>query len=509
MKLAELLQGLEGIRTAGDASVEILDLACDSRKVSSGCLFFAVPGSHVDGADFAEEAVRRGAAAIMGPRGMAKPLRGVLVEVDDIRPAMASVSARFFGNPSSKLALVGVTGTNGKTTFTYLLESILKAAGFRPGIIGTVSYRFGDRTLQPPNTTPESVDLQRILHEMVNEGCTHAVLEVSSHGLDYRRVDSCDFTCAVFTMLGRDPLAHHLNPERYFAAKARLFTDVLARSGARERIAVINRDDPYGRRLLGICPVPAVKVGRDQDADYRLDSSSVTRTGIVLKALTPRGPLSLESRLLGEVNTLNILLAAAVADRLGVGPTAIETGVRQLELVPGRLQRIGQGKPFFTLVDYAHTPDALETVLAGLRKITVSRLITVFGCGGDRDKGKRPLMGAAAARWSDLIVVTSDNPRSEPPERIVQEIRQGIDAIGIPRREPAECASLKPGEKVYTVQTDRREAIRLAVRLARPGDTVLIAGKGHEQVQILADRTVPFRDDEEIRHALRESGIEE
>jgi UDP-N-acetylmuramoyl-L-alanyl-D-glutamate--2,6-diaminopimelate ligase len=505
MKLEELLKGLEGVRVIGDPSVEIRDLAYDSRKVGPGALFFAVPGLHVNGTSFAAESLRRGAAAVLGPPGLSKIGGGVVVEAPDVRQAMAQIATRFFGMPSRELALVGVTGTNGKTTFTYLLESILKQAGGRPGVMGTVSYRYGDRTQRPPNTTPESVDLQRMLREMVAAGCTHALLEVSSHGLDYRRVDGCDFSCAAFTMLGRDHLDHHRDMETYYLAKARLFTEILPRSACKNRVAVLNRDDPYGRRLRDLCPVPAVTVGREGPADYRLESGSVTREGISLRVRTPRGERALESRLLGGVNALNILLAVAVADQLGVDPEAIARGVSALEAVPGRLERVAEDAGRLALVDYAHTPDALDNVLASLRKLTPGRLITVFGCGGDRDRGKRPLMGTAAARWSDLVVVTSDNPRSESPERIVQEIRQGIDALGVPQREAALATAVKRGEKAYTVQMDRREAIGLAVRAAGPGDTVIVAGKGHEDHQILGDRRIPFRDVEEVLRALGES----
>ena len=504
MKLGELLQGLEGARLTGDPAVEILDLAYDSRQVTPGALFFAVPGLHADGASFARDALRRGAPAVIGPAGISRLGGGALVEVEDVRAAMAAVSARFFGMPARELRLVGVTGTNGKTTFTYLLESILKQAGHRPGVIGTISYRYGDRTLRPPHTTPESVDLQRILREMVRAGCTHALLEVSSHGLDYRRVDSCDFTCAAFTMLGRDHLDHHGDLESYFSAKARLFSEVLARSEIRDRFAVLNLDDPHGRRLREQCAVPVVAVGQAEGADYRLGALSLSREGISLEVRTPRGTLDLRSRLLGDVNALNVLLAAATADRLGVDSESIRQGVERLEIVPGRMQRIGAGDGSFVLVDYAHTPDALDKVLGSLRRLTPGRLITVFGCGGDRDRGKRPLMGAAAARWSDLVLVTSDNPRTELPEDIIREILQGIEPVAVPGRTPGEFLQARPGEKMYMVLADRREAIRLAVRAAGPGDTVLVAGKGHEDVQILGNRAIPFRDDQEVLGALGE-----
>ena len=509
MKLSELLEDLDGVtRVEADPSAEILDIAYDSRKVIPGALFFAVPGQHVNGADFIGDALDRGARVVVAlPEVMERKVEGNgFVEVEDIRGAMARISARFFRRPSRELKLIGVTGTNGKTTFTYLMESILREAGLRPGVIGTISYRYGGQSLRPGTTTPESVDLQRILREMVQAGCTHALLEVSSHGLDYRRVDSCDLSCAVFTMLGRDHLDHHGDMERYFSSKARLFSEILADSAAKDRVAILNRDDPYGRRLEEACPVPVVGVSLEDKADYWLESASFSREGISLSMGTPGGRMDLNSRLLSNVNALNILLAVAVSHRMGLETEAIVRGVRALEGIPGRMERVGEEKDFLVLVDYAHTPDALEKVLSSIRKLTPGRLITVFGCGGDRDRGKRPLMGTAAGRWSDLVVVTSDNPRSEPPERIIEEIRQGINAMDIDFKNPEEMARAEKGKKVYTWLVDRRKAIRLAVSLAGAEDTVFIAGKGHEDVQIIGDTSIPFRDDREVLHALRGDG---
>ena len=513
MKLSEILQGLGmDARVEGDPCVEILDLAYDSRKVIPGALFFALPGLHVDGAAFIDDALDRGARAVMSLPGIRKAGKGVFVEVDDVRGAMARVSACFFGWPSRELKLIGVTGTNGKTTFTYLMESILRQAGLQPGVVGTVSYRYGDLSLRPKTTTPESVDLQRILREMVRAGCTHALVEVSSHGLDYRRVDCSDFLCAVFTMLGRDHLDHHRDMESYYSSKTRLFTEILDESSVEDRFAVLNRDDPYGRRLEDVCPVPVVAVSQQEQADFRIESASFGREGLSLKVGTPQGPMDLDSRLLGKVNAVNILLAVAVSRRLGLASEAVVRGVRVLERVPGRLEKVGRERDFLVLVDYAHTPDAMEKVLSSLRTLTPGRLITVFGCGGDRDRGKRPLMGAAAGRWSDLVVVTSDNPRSESPERIIEDIRQGIDAMGVVFRKPGKVArwgKSEKGEKQYTCLVDRREAIRLAVNRAGTDDTVLIAGKGHEDVQVIGDTSIPFRDDREVLHALGDGGNEE
>jgi len=507
MKLEALLQGVSGIRgvRGGISSVTVDDVVCDSRKVAPGALFVAVPGQRQDGASFVGDALDRGACAVVAGPGAVRRKDCTVVEVEDVRRAMAFLAARFFGHPSRGLALVGVTGTNGKTTFTYLMESILLEAGFRPGVIGTVSCRFPGHAARPVNTTPESVDLQRTLREMRDAGVTHALLEVSSHGLDARRVEACDFTGAVFTMLGRDHLDHHGDVETYFASKAKLFTELLPASAVRGPWAVINRDDPHGRRLLRSCPVPAapVSAGPDAgDAQYRITSLACSRRETSLEVQSPGGVLGLKSSLLTRVNALNMLLAVAASDRLGVRPEFVARGVRALKAIPGRLEPVSRKKGALFLVDYAHTPDALEQVLPGLRELTPGRLITVFGCGGDRDRGKRPLMGASAARWSDLVVVTSDNPRSEEPEEILRQIRQGIEPLGLACLEPGGAGTVGKDRKTFTCLADRRAAIRYAVSAARRGDTVLVAGKGHEDVQILGGARVPFQDREEVLRAL-------
>jgi UDP-N-acetylmuramoyl-L-alanyl-D-glutamate--2,6-diaminopimelate ligase len=509
VKLDELSNGLHGVRVKGDSAVEISELTYDSRKVTPGALFFALPGQHADGRQFAGEALTRGASALVVPEGSSLPGGAAIVEAPDVRRTMAQMAARFFGDPSRELVLFGVTGTNGKTTFTYLMESILRQAGFRPGVIGTISYRYGERTFRPANTTPESVDLQRILREMVRSGMTHALLEVSSHGLDFHRVEACHFSCAAFTMLGRDHLDHHRSMEAYFASKSTLFTQILARSAIRDRIAVLNRDDPYGQRLLGLSPVPVISVGRGEEAEYRLESAVCDREGTSVKIRTPRGTLRLHSPLLAQVNAMNILMAVAVSMWHGLEAGPIARGVEAVQRIPGRLERIANDRGFLVLVDYAHTPDALDRMLSSVHDLSPGRLITVFGCGGDRDRGKRPLMGQAAAQWSDLILVTSDNPRSERPEAIIEEVVQGIREEGIAFRDPTEIAGSPAGTRVFSSVVDRREAIGLAIRIARPGDTVVVAGKGHEEFQILGGQRVPFRDEEEVVRALRGIGNRE
>lgn len=509
MKLSTLLRGLQGVRLEGDASTEVSDLAYDSRKVTPGALFFALPGEHTDGREYAGEALERGARAVAVPEGVPASSRGAVVEASDIRRTMAQVAGRFFGYPSRELVMIGVTGTNGKTSFTFLVESILRQAGYNPGVIGTVSYRYGDQSRYAVNTTPESVDLQRLLRDMVQSGVTHVLLEVSSHGLDSHRVEACHFSRAVFTMLGRDHLDHHGSMEAYFASKSRFFTQILPFSAIQDRKAVLNRDDPYGHRLLAMCPDPVLTVGRGEGADYRLESVACDREGTSLVVRGPHGIFPLRSPLLAEVNGMNILMAAAVSDSLGLESEAIARGVEEIKRIPGRLDRIDTDRGFLVLVDYAHTPDALDRMLASVRDLTPGRLISVFGCGGDRDRGKRPLMGRAAAQWSDLILVTSDNPRSEPPEGIIDEILVGIRSEGIAFSESTDLAKTQPGTRAFSRVADRRQAIRLAVCMAKEGDTVVIAGKGHEEVQILGERRVPFRDSEEVVRALRGAGSRE
>ncbi len=509
MKLETLFAGQEGIRIEGDPASEILDLVYDSRKATPGSLFFALPGEHVDGVEFVREAMDRGARAVVVPQGSSISGPGAVVEATEVRRSMAHVAGRFFGEPSRELFLIGVTGTNGKTTFTYLLESILRQAGFSPGVVGTVSYRYGRESRYPANTTPESVDLQRILREMVEAGVTHALVEVSSHGLDFHRVEASHFSLGAFTMLGRDHLDHHGSVERYFSSKARFFTEILPGSAATDPKAILNLDDPYGRRLLDMTPVPVIAVGSSEECDYRLDWATCDRGGTSVWIRAPRGVLQLSSPLLARVNAMNILTAAAAASVLGIEAVAIARGVEALERIPGRLDPIPTDKGFLVLVDYAHTPDALERALASVRDLTPGRLITVFGCGGDRDRGKRPEMGRAAARWSDLVLVTSDNPRSESPEGIIEEILVGVREQGIPFCKPKEIGRVRSGSKAFSAVTDRREAIRRAVRVAGEGDTVVIAGKGHEEFQILGGERVPFRDGEEVVRALRGTGDRE
>src|SRR5881296_115790 len=474
MRLSELLQAL-GVEANGvREDVEVGGVAADSRRVRPGDVFFALPGVHTDGRRHIAEALGRGARAVI-TTGEVDAGGAPVVRVDAPHRLLGRAAARVAGDPSAALTLVGVTGTNGKTTTTYLLEAIWRAAGWRPGVVGTISYRFDGASQPAPLTTPDPIALQALLAEMRAAGTTHVALEVSSHALAQERVTGCRFDAAVFTNLTRDHLDFHGDLERYGAAKARLFLDELPASGKRDPVAVVNVDDPAGARL-------AAHV-RPLEAETSLAG---TRGTLALGAER----LPFESRLVGAPHLENILGAAAAAWALGTPPEAIACGLAAAESPPGRLEQIA-GPGFTVVVDYAHSPDALARALDVLRPLARGRLITVFGCGGARDRGKRPLMGEAAARRSDLVVLTSDNPRTEDALRILADIEEGVRAAGMTG---------------HVVEPDRRAAIALAIGRARPGDLVLVAGKGHEDYQIVGTVKRHLDDREEVRRALGRLG---
>jgi UDP-N-acetylmuramoyl-L-alanyl-D-glutamate--2,6-diaminopimelate ligase len=403
------------------------------------------------------------------------------------RHALAEAARTFFGDPASRLQLVGITGTNGKTTTAFLLHSILQAAGMRPGLFGTVEYRVGGRTLPAVHTTPESVDLLSYFVELVAAGGRAAIMEVSSHALAQERVWGIHFLAAVFTNLTRDHLDYHKDFEHYFAAKRRLFEGVGAPP---PELSVLNLDDPWSGRLLELPQKRYVTYGISSDADVKVRNFTQSLTGVRATLMTPHGKLEIESPLIGRANLENILAAVATAEALGVPEETIRQGIADLKSVPGRFERVSEGQPFLVVVDYAHTDDALRNVLKTARELTRNRLIVVFGCGGDRDRAKRPLMGEAAGSLSDLAVLTSDNPRTEDPIRIMS------DAI----------VGLQRANKPYLTEVDRRVAIRKALAEAGDGDVVLIAGKGHETYQVLKDEIIPFDDRDVARQVLHEMG---
>ncbi len=488
MKLGELVRGVLCEDVSEDLlAQDITSLAYDSRRVKAGSLFFAIRGEKADGHDFVQHALDGGAVAVASERPVPPELAGRWLRVPNGRRALAETARTFYDDPGSRLQLVGITGTNGKTTTAFLLHSILQAAGMRSGLFGTVEYRVGSRTLPAVYTTPESLDLLSYFAELVVAEGRAAVMEVSSHALAQERVWGMHFSAAVFTNLTRDHLDYHGDFEHYFAAKRRLFEGVGAPP---PELAVLNLDDPWSERLLELPPKRYVTYGIDSDARVKVRSFTQSLTGIHATLTSLQGKLQIESSLIGRANLENILAAAATAEGLGISGETIRQGIADLKLVPGRFERVDEGQPFLVVVDYAHTDDALRNVLKAARELTRNRLIVVFGCGGDRDRAKRPLMGEVAGSLSDLAVLTSDNPRSEDPIRIMS------DAIG----------GLQKANKTYLTEVDRQAAIRKALAEASDGDVVLIAGKGHESYQVLKDEIIPFDDREVARQVLREMG---
>jgi UDP-N-acetylmuramoyl-L-alanyl-D-glutamate--2,6-diaminopimelate ligase len=482
MRLAQLVARLPGAEIAGDADLEITAVSHDSRRSGPGTLFVGIRGLVTDGTDFAEAARKKGAVAICSeepPRG-----EGAWVRVGNAREALALFSAAVLGDPARSLDLVGVTGTNGKTTTTYLIDSALRAAGESVGLIGTVEYRVGNRIAEAVRTTPESSDLQVLLREMADAGCRRAVLEVSSHSLSLRRVHGLEFKVAVFTNLTRDHLDFHGDMDGYFAAKRTLFEKLLRPDGH----AILNLDDDRAAELARVVRGRVWTYSlEDPKADLFAEDLRLGLDRTRLRARTPAGVLELESALVGRFNVQNLLAALGAGLALGLPPDAVQRGIATLQGVPGRMEKVAFGQDFTVLVDYAHTDDALKNLLETVRGLGPRRVITVFGCGGDRDRTKRPLMGAVAARLSDVVILTSDNPRSEPPEAILDEIRRGI---------PASRA------QDTLVIPDRRDAIARALEMGREGVCVVIAGKGHESYQVLRERSVPFDDRQVARDVL-------
>ena len=501
MLLRELLHTPDVRDERGPMDRSVQGLACDSRRVRDGYIFFALAGQLADGHDFVAEAVTRGAAAVVVQRSVPVPPPAACVRVSDTRRAMAHAAAVFFGHPSRGLVLVGVTGTNGKTTVTYLLEAILGAAGHPCGVIGTISQRYGGWQRPSPLTTPESVDIEELLSDMLRADVSFVAIEVSSHALDLHRVQGLDFDGAVFTNLSRDHLDYHRDMETYFRSKASLFTDCVPASTKDKPFAVINADDPRGLELSGLgegAGLVTFTYGRSPRWDIHPVRIESDLDG--LRGTLACGPerIEFESGLIGEVNLENILAAAGTAWALGVDPSVIAAGIARLDRVPGRLEPVPNGLGMTLVVDYAHTPDALAKVIRALRRLTRARLITVFGCGGDRDAGKRPVMGEIAASESDCVVLTSDNPRGEEPLAIIRDIEEGVRARGMRRLQEGDGA----GQAGYWVEADRRSAIRLGISLAAPGDVVLVAGKGHEDYQIQGDRRLHFDDREVLREEV-------
>lgn len=497
MKLSVLCQMLDPCAISGPSDGDISGLYYDSRQVLPGGLFFALRGAAVDGHRFVEDALARGAMAVVmeKPCPLPQGVTGLLVK--DARRSMALAAAEFYGDPTKDMLVVGITGTNGKTTISYLVESLLKASGLRPAVMGTVDYRFEGERLASSHTTPESVDLMRTIAEFRSRGADALILEASSHALEQRRVDGVRFDVGVFTNLTPEHLDYHGDLESYFDAKLRLFTGLGEQS---PRHAVVNLDDAYGARLADLLP-SAVSCGHDPRCMVTADDVAISVAGISGMLRTPLGCAALNSPLVGDYNLHNLLCAAGVGVALDMEPQTIATALANAPQVPGRLESIENRCGALVLVDYAHTGDALQNVLTTLRQLASRRLLCVFGCGGDRDAGKRPVMGEVAARLTDVAILTSDNPRSEDPLSIMQQVEIGIRQIypGPLTEQQARQAD----SAGYLAIVDRREAIRFAVSLLQSGDVLLVAGKGHEDYQIIGSQRLHFDDREELREALK------
>ncbi len=489
MTLGELLRGLPTTRVVGSTATPIADIAYHSKAVRSGGLFVAIPGLQHDGHAFVSEAIARGAAAVVVQRPTEVPPGVTQVVVADSRIALASLSCAFFGEPSRAFSLIGITGTNGKGTTAYLLDAVLARAGRRTGVVGTLGVKVGARTTPLDRTTPEAPDLQRILRQMADQHLDCVMMEVASHALALHRVDGCRFRAAVFTNLTQDHLDFHKTLDAYRAAKRTLFEMVDADGNA-----TINADDPSASAMAASSRAPVITYGITSRADVRAERVRLHLGGSEFMAVTPRGRLPVRLRLHGRFNVYNALAAIAAADAQQIALDVIGQALEGFAGVPGRFEAVDEGQSFAVIVDYAHTPDGLENVLQAARSFASGRTLVVFGCGGDRDRTKRPVMGRIAAQLADVAIVTSDNPRSEEPTAIIEEILSGI-------RDPG--SKIQNRRARIEVEPDRRKAISLVLELAQPGDVVLIAGKGHEPYQEIHGVKHPFDDRVVAREALR------
>ncbi len=487
MFLKQLLEKIEVLSVYGNVEMNIEGICYDSRQVQAGDLFVAVKGYQTDGHQYIDQALAAGAIAVVLQDEVPVTPGVVVIKVSDSRKALALLADAFYEFPSQKVTMVGVTGTNGKTTTTHLIAAIWRKAGVKPGVIGTIHNVVGDKVLPVTNTTPESLELQKLLAQMVDEGVGGVAMEVSSHALALNRVTGVDYRVAVFTNLTQDHLDFHGTMEEYLAAKAKLFQTEI-------EYAVINIDDPAAVKLTQVSRGKVYTYGIDQPADVVAKDIEVTPQGVSYTVQGPWGEHKLALKLTGRFNVYNSLAAYTAAMAMGYPAQTVTAALNQVPGVAGRFELVDKGQGFAVVVDYAHTPDGLENILTTARQITSGKLITVFGCGGDRDRTKRPIMGEIAARYSDLSVVTSDNPRTEDPEAIVQDVVPGVQRIASP--------------KDYLVIVDRRQAIRRAIELAQDGDVVVIAGKGHEDYQIIGKTKYPFDDRLVAAEALAARGYQ-
>jgi len=489
MNLGEILSGVVLLQPLAPefAQMPVAGLEYDSRRVSPQSVFFAFPGSKVDGRQFAADALARGALAVISESPAPPDLAARWVQVAHGRQALSLAARNFYRRPDERLSLTGITGTNGKTTTAYLIDSVLRAAGLTTAMIGTIEYHLAGRVLKAVNTTPESLDLLRLFAELESAGGTHITMEVSSHALALGRVHGLNFHTAVFTNLTRDHLDFHGDMESYFAAKQLLFSGA---GGIPPRVVVLNRDDEWARRIQVHPQTRLLWYGLGPEADLRPRHIASGFGGLRFDLQFGKQRFPIESPLIGKINVYNILAACAAGFSYGLAPDAIARGIAGLRAVPGRFERVDEGQPFVVVVDYAHTDDALRNVISVARGLNPKRVITLFGCGGDRDRAKRPLMGQAAAEASDFVVLTSDNPRSEDPLAIMNDALVGIRRCDVP----------------HIVEPDREAAIRRALKEAREGDIVILAGKGHEPYQVLKDKTIDFDDRVVAREVLKGYG---
>lgn len=488
MKLAKVLKGLISAQSIGNMEVDVNDIAYHATSVTPGGCFVAIRGFKTDGHQYVSEAVAKGAKVVVVEREMSLPENITQIVVEDTRDALARLSARFFEDPSQDLNLIGITGTNGKTTVVYLLEEMFRTEGWMPGIWSTISARYGTVVQDSQRTTPEAYDLQKFLRGMVDFGVTHAAMEVTSHAVELKRTVGCHFNGGVFTNLSPEHLDFHGDMETYFLAKEKFFRERLMVSEKKNVWAVINIDDPYGRKLCKGLPLKVLRYSLQEPVELQgvITCSDLNGTRMIIHS--PAGSFDCSSPMIGKFNMQNVLAATGAALSSGVSVSSIQTTLAQFSGAPGRLMPISNTRGFHVFVDYAHTPNALENVLGALRPLTKGKMIVVFGCGGDRDRLKRPQMGLAVANVADTMIVTSDNPRSEDPEKIMNEIIPGI---------------LEAGKKSFETIVDRKQAIARAVEVARPGDCVVVAGKGHERYQEIGTKRIPMDDANLLRELLK------
>ncbi len=492
MQLKQLIKELPVLRVEGPLDREIAGIVYDSRRVTPGMVFVAIPGVHVDGHDFINTAIDRGAAAIICEKNGFSSPRATKIKVSNVREALARAAASFYQHPSTRLQVIGVTGTNGKTTVAFMVKEVLEAAGIKTGLLGTVRYEIGDRVIPAARTTPESLEIHQMMAQMLASGCQACVMEVSSHALEQKRVEGIEFDVQIFTNLTQDHLDYHKTMENYFVAKQKLFTR--SANGSKKGTVVINIDDAGGVRLAAATDV-AVKF----TYSLRNAAASIRAVNIELGADMSRFAIETADKkiacklpLIGRHNIYNALAATGASLALGIEPAKIQSALNKMQPVPGRLESVSCGQPFAVFVDYAHTDDALHNVLTTLREITKGQLLVLFGCGGNRDSGKRPKMGRVAAEFADFTIITSDNPRNEKPELIAAQIEEGFRSVKT---------------RDYAIELDRKRAISEIISMAQSGDTVLLAGKGHETYQEFEDTVVPFDDRVYARETLANLGF--